>query len=47
MIVKKQEIIDYLTDYFQQNNDDNCLWYIGVCQEAHDIVFEAKPDLPK
>lgn len=41
MIVKKQEIIDYLTDYFQQNNDDNCLWYIGVCQEAHDIVFEA------
>jgi hypothetical protein len=41
MLVRTQEIIDYLTDYIEQKNDDNCIWYIGVCQEAHDIIFEA------
>ena len=41
MLVKTLEIIDYLTDYTQQKNDDKNHWYIGICQEAHDIVFEA------
>ena len=41
MLVRTQEIIDYLTDYIQQKNDDNNIWFIGICQEAHDIVFEA------
>ena len=41
MLVRTQEIIDYLTDYIKQKNDDNSVWYIGICQEAHDIVFEA------
>jgi hypothetical protein len=41
MLVRTQEITEYLIDYIQQKNDDNSSWYIGICQEAHDIVFEA------
>jgi hypothetical protein len=41
MFVRTKEIIDYLTDYIKHKNDDNSNWYIGICQEAHDIVFEA------
>ncbi len=41
MRIRTQEIIEYLTDYIKQKNDDNSIWYIGICQEAHDIVFEA------
>jgi len=41
MLVRTQEIIEYLTDYIQQKNDKNTVWHIGICQEAHDIVFEA------
>jgi hypothetical protein len=41
MLVRTQEIIDYLSDYIKQKNDDMSIWYIGICQEAHDIVFEA------
>lgn len=41
MLVKTQEITEYLIDYIKQKNDDNNVWYIGICQEAHDIVFEA------
>ncbi len=41
MLVRTQEIIEYLTDYIQQKSDDNSVWHIGICQEAHDIIFEA------
>ena len=41
MLTKTQEIIEYIADYIQQKNDDNSIWHIGICQEAHDIVFEA------
>lgn len=41
MLVKTQEIIEYFTDYVQRKNVDDGIWYIGICQEAHDIVFEA------
>lgn len=41
MLTKTQEIIEYIADYIQQKNDDNSVWHIGICQEAHDIVFEA------
>ena len=41
MLVRTQEITEYLIDYIKQKNDDNSVWYIGNCQEAHDIVFEA------
>lgn len=41
MLDRTQEIIEYLTDYIQQKDDDNSVWHIGICQEAHDIVFEA------
>ena len=41
MLVRIQEIIEYFTDYIQQKNDSDGIWHIGICQEAHDIVFEA------
>jgi hypothetical protein len=41
MLVRTQEITEYLIDYIQQKQDDNSTWYIGICQEAHDIIFEA------
>ncbi len=41
MLVRTQEIIEYLTDYIQQKNEDDGIWHIGICQEAHDIIFEA------
>ena len=41
MLARTQEIIEYLTDYIKQKNDNNSVWYIGICQEAHDIIFEA------
>jgi len=41
MLVRIQEITEYLIDYIQQKDDDNSSWYIGICQEAHDIIFEA------
>ena len=41
MLVRTQEITEYLIDYIHQKNEDNSVWYIGICQEAHDIVFEA------
>lgn len=41
MLTRTQEIIEYITDYIQQKNEDHSVWYIGICQEAHDIIFEA------
>lgn len=41
MPTRTQEIIEYIADYIQQKHDDKSVWYIGICQEAHDIVFEA------
>jgi hypothetical protein len=41
MLVRTKEIIDYLMDYIQQKNADDGIWHIGICQEAHDIIFEA------
>lgn len=35
------EIIEFLKDYIQQRNDEHSTWYIGIGEEAHDIVFEA------
>lgn len=41
MLVRTQEITEYLIDYIQHKNDNNSIWCIGICQEAHDIIFEA------
>jgi hypothetical protein len=41
MLVRTQEIIEYIADYIQQKSQEDGIWHIGICQEAHDIIFEA------
>ncbi|MFC1780732.1 hypothetical protein ACFLZ8_00520 [Planctomycetota bacterium] len=41
MYIRTQETIEHIKDYIQQKGQNNSIWHIGICQEAHDIIFEA------
>lgn len=41
MLIETHEIIEQLKDYIQEKGGNNSHWFVGTCQEAHGIAFDA------
>lgn len=40
LLIKTQEAIEQIKDYIQQRGGNYNFWYVGICQGAHDIIFD-------
>jgi hypothetical protein len=40
LLIRTQGAIEHLKDYIQQRGGNYSVWYVGICQGSHDIIFD-------